>query len=99
MAHEKIVDRIIDQLRFQDAHAGYFHQEPYKGAFFRLFVAAAEEGDGPKAYRLRSFVASRAPGIVRRNKLALLYAAWSEWDYVWAHAKRGAPLDDVAPGG
>jgi hypothetical protein len=99
MAHEKVVDRIIDQLRFQDAHGGYFHQEPYKGDFFRLFVAATEEGDGLKADRLHSFVASRAPELFDGKNWPLLYAAWSEWDYAWAHAKRGAPLDDDAPGG
>jgi hypothetical protein len=37
MAHDEVVDKIIEQLRFQDQQGGDFHQEPYKGDFFRLY--------------------------------------------------------------
>jgi hypothetical protein len=51
--HDEIVDKIVERLRFQDEHGVDFHQEPYKGDFFRLFVEAAEEGDGLRAARLK----------------------------------------------
>ena len=60
MTHDKIVDQIITLLRSQDKHGGYFHQEPYKGDFFRLFVLATERGAGLKADRLHSLIAARA---------------------------------------
>ncbi|SHG80788.1 hypothetical protein [Bradyrhizobium erythrophlei] len=99
MAHENIADQIIDRLRFQDTQGGYFHQEPYKGDFFRLFVAAADEGNGLRADRLHGLVASRAPELLDGKNWPLLYAAWSEWDYAWSRARRGAQMDDDAPGG
>jgi hypothetical protein len=44
MTHDKIVDQVITLLRLQGKHGGHFHQEPYKGDFFRLFVLANERG-------------------------------------------------------
>jgi hypothetical protein len=87
MTHDKVADEIIGLLKWQDEHGGYFHQEPYKGDFFRLFVAAVEEGAGLKADRLHSFVASRAPELFDGKNWPLLYAAWPEWDYAWSRAK------------
>jgi hypothetical protein len=91
MTHDKVVDEIIGLLRSQDKHGGYFHQEPYKGDFFRLFVLADEEGAGLKADRLHSLVASRTPELFDGRNLPLLYAAWPEWDYAWSHAKTAGP--------
>jgi hypothetical protein len=88
MSHEEVVDQIIEQLKFQDKHGGYFHQEPYKGDFFRLFVAAAEEDNGLRADRLHSLVAARAPELFDGENWPLLYAAWPEWDYAWSQAKQ-----------
>jgi hypothetical protein len=62
MKRDKVVDQIIGLLRSQDKHGGHFHQEPYKGDFFRLFVLANEEGSGLKADRLHNLIAARAPG-------------------------------------
>jgi hypothetical protein len=87
MTHDKIVDDIIQLLRSQDEYGGYFHQEPYKGDFFRLFVVAAEEGEGLKADRLHSLIAARAPELFDGKNWPLLFAAWPEWDYVWSRAK------------
>jgi hypothetical protein len=99
MTHDKVVDLIIALLRSQDKHGGYFHQEPYKGDFFRLFVLAFEQGAGLKADRLHGMIASRAPELFDGKNWPLLYAAWPEWEYAWTHAKRAAALDDDQPGG
>jgi hypothetical protein len=99
MTHDKIVDQIITLLRSQDKHGGYFHQEPYKGDFFRLFVLANERGAGLKADRLHSLIAARAPELFDGWNWPLLYAAWPEWEYAWSRAKQSAHLDDDQPGG
>jgi hypothetical protein len=99
MTHDKIVDQVIKLLRSQDKHGGHFHQEPYKGDFFRLFVLANERGPGLKADRLHSLVAQRAPELLEGKNWHLLYAAWPEWDYAWSRASRGTPLNDDLPGG
>jgi hypothetical protein len=97
MTHNKTIDEIISLLRHQDKYGGYFHQEPYKGDFFRLFVAAAGEGKGLRADRLHSIVSSRAPELFDGKNWPLLFAAWPEWDYAWSHAKRGAPWTTISP--
>jgi hypothetical protein len=97
MTHDKIVDQVITLLRSQDKHGGYFHQEPCKGDFFRLFVLARERGAGLKADRLHSLIAARAPELFDGMNWPLLYAAWPEWDYAWSRAQ-GAALDDDQPG-
>jgi hypothetical protein len=99
MKHDKIVDQIIALLRSHDRHGGDFHQEPYKGDFFRFFVLSNEEGSGLKADRLHSLIAARAPELFDGKNWPLLYAAWPEWSYAWSRAKLGAPLDDDMPGG
>jgi len=99
MKHDEIIEQIITLLRSHEKHGGYFHREPYKGDFFRLFVLANERGAGLKADRLQSLIASRAPELFDGKNWPLLYAAWPEWDYAWSRAKRGAPLDDDVPGG
>jgi hypothetical protein len=99
MTHDKTVDEIISLLRRQDKQGGFFHQEPYKGDFFRLFVAAANEGEGLRADRLHGIIASRAPELFDGKNWPLLFAAWPQWDYAWYHAKRGTSLDDNQPGG
>src|ERR1017187_8046355 len=75
MTRDEIVDQIITLLRSHEKHGGYFHQEPYKGDFFRLFVLANECGAGLKADRLRSLIASRAPELFDGKNWPLLYAA------------------------
>jgi hypothetical protein len=88
MIVDEVVDKIIEQLRLQDKHGGYFHQEPYKGDFFRLFVEAAETGDdGLRADRLTSMIDARAPEVIDGKNWPLLRAAWPEWDYAWSRAK------------
>ncbi|SDJ47149.1 hypothetical protein SAMN05216338_105064 [Bradyrhizobium sp. Rc2d] len=87
MSHSEIVDKIIEQLRIQDKNGGYFHQEPYKSDFFRLFVEAAEEGDGLRADRLWSLVGERAPELFNGNTWPLLLDAWPEWDYAWSYVR------------
>jgi hypothetical protein len=99
MKRDKVVDQIIGLLRSQDKHGGHFHQEPYKGDFFRLFVLANEEGSGLKADRLHNLIAARAPELFEGKNWPLLYAAWPEWDYAWSRAKRVASLDDDQRGG
>jgi hypothetical protein len=85
--HDEIIDKIVERLRFQDEHGVDFHQEPYKGDFFRLFVEAAEEGDGLRADRLGGMIDARAPELLHGKNWALLRPAWPEWDYVWSRAK------------
>jgi len=99
MIHGKIVDEIIGLLRRQDEQGGFFHQEPYKGDFFRLFVAATGEGNGLRADRLHDIIASRAPELFDGENWPLLFAAWSEWDYAWSRARQASPLEDDPPGG
>lgn len=83
MSESEIVDKIIKQLRFNDERGGYFHQEPYKGDFFDLFVEASKEGDGLRADRMTSIIGARAPELFDGKNWPLLLAAWGEWDYVW----------------
>ena len=44
MSLDEIVSEIIQLIRTRDELGGYFQQEPYKGDFFRLFVAAFDAG-------------------------------------------------------
>ena len=44
MTLDEIVDEIIRLIRTRDELGGYFQQEPYKGEFFQLFVAAWDAG-------------------------------------------------------
>jgi hypothetical protein len=87
MSHDVTIDEIIELLRQQDKFGGSFHQEPYKGDFFRLFVQAADEGEGLRADRLWSIISSRAPDVFEGKNWPLLYSAWGEWDYAWSKAK------------
>src|ERR1700682_4205205 len=60
MSLDEIVDGIIRLLRARDELGGHFQQEPYKGDFFRLFVAASETGllkqSAPKSLKLDSLI-------------------------------------------
>jgi hypothetical protein len=60
MTLDEIVDEIIRLIRTRDELGGYFQQEPYKGDFFRLFLAAVDAGlltpTAPKSLRLDSLI-------------------------------------------
>jgi hypothetical protein len=99
MTHDEIVDKIVALLSSHDKYGGYFHREPYKSDFFRLFVLANERGTGLKAGRLHDLIAARAPEVFEGKNWPLLYAAWPEWEYAWSRFKLGASLDDDLPGG
>ena len=103
---DEIVDGIIRLLRARDELGGHFQQEPYKGDFFRLFVAASEAGllkqSAPKSLKLDSLISiisARDPDIFDGKTWPMFSAAWPEWDYAWTHAKPAAASDDDQPGG
>jgi len=105
MSIDEIVNEIIRLVRARDTNGGYFNQEPYKGEFFRLFVAAWDAGllkrAGPKNLKLDnliSLVGASNPEIFDGETWLMLSAAWPEWDYAWAHAKRDSSRDDGLPG-
>jgi hypothetical protein len=50
MSLDEIVNEIIRLIKTRDELGGHFQQEPYKGDFFRLFVAAFPAGDGRQCY-------------------------------------------------
>jgi hypothetical protein len=101
MTLDEIVNEIIKLLTTRDELGGYFQQEPYKGDFFRLFVAAYEAGllkdSAAKSLKhdsLVSIICARDPDVFDGKTWPMLSAAWPEWDYAWSHGKRGASLDD-----
>src|ERR1700736_3495819 len=100
MSLDEIVNEIIRLIKTRDELGGHFQQEPYKGDFFRLFVAAFDAGllkqNAPKSLKLNSLISiisARDREVFDGETWPLFSAAWPEWDYAWAHAKRGAPLD------
>ena len=106
MSLDEIVTEIIRLIRIRDELGGHFQQEPYKGDFFRLFVAACNAGlmkqSAPRSLKLDSLISiisARERVVFDGETWRMFSAAWPEWDYAWAHAKRGAPLDDDMPGG
>jgi hypothetical protein len=106
MSSDEIVNEIIRLIRTRDQLGGHFQQEPYKGDFFRLFVAAFDAGllkaSAPKSLKLDSLISAisvRDPEISDGETWSIFSAAWPEWDYAWSHAGRDAPLDDDTPGG
>ena len=106
MTLDEIVAEIIRLIRTRDELGGYFQQEPYKGDFFQLFVAAWDAGlfrpTAPRSLRLESLtsiIQARDPDVFDGETWPMLSAAWPEWQYAWAHAKLGAPLEDDMPGG
>jgi hypothetical protein len=98
---------VIRLIRTRDVLGGYFEQEPYKGGdFFQLFVAAWDAClfrlTAPRSLRLESLtsiIEARDPDVFEGETWHMLSAAWPEWQYAWAHAKVGAPLEDDLPGG
>jgi len=67
---DEIVDEIIRLIRTRDELGGYFQQEPYKGDFFRLFLAAVDAGllksTAPKSLKLdslTSIIGARDPDV------------------------------------
>jgi hypothetical protein len=60
MTLDEIVDEIIRLIRTRDELGGYFQQEPYKGDFFRLFLAAVDadllKPTAPKSLKLDSLI-------------------------------------------
>ena len=105
MSLDDIVTQIIRLLRARDQIGGHFQQEPYKGDFFRLFVAAYDAGllkqSAPKSLKLDSLISiisSRDPDVFDGKTWPMFSAAWPEWDYALTHAKRASPLEDQ-PGG
>ena len=70
MSINEIINEIIRLVRARDTNGGHFHDEPYKGDFFRLFIAAWDAGllkrAGPKSLKLDSLiriVGDRDPAI------------------------------------
>ena len=76
MSINEIVNEIIRLVRARDTNGGHFHDEPYKGDFFRLFIAAWDAGllkrAGPKSLKLDSLIRIVGPrsGNFRREHLA-----------------------------
>jgi hypothetical protein len=106
MSLDEIVNEIIRLVRTRDELGGHFQQEPYKGDFFRVFVAAFDAGllkpSAPKSLKLDSLISiisARDPDVFDGKTWPMFSAAWPEWDYAWSHAERGTPLDDDQPGG
>jgi hypothetical protein len=67
---DEIVNEIIGLIRARDELGGHFQHEPYKGDFFRLFVAAFDAGllkqSAPKSLkldRLISIIGARDPDV------------------------------------
>jgi hypothetical protein len=94
MTLDEIVDEIIQLTRTRDELGGYFQQEPYKGDFFRLFVAAFDAGllkpTAPKSLKLDSLIdiiGVRDPDVFDGETWTMFSAAWPEWDYAWSRAK------------
>ena len=94
MTLDEIVDEIIRLIRTRDELGGYFQQEPYKGDFFRLFVAAFDAGllrpTAPKSLKLDSLISiigARDPDVFDGETWPMFSAAWPEWDYAWSRAK------------
>jgi hypothetical protein len=60
MSFDEIVNEIIRLVKARDTNGGHFHHEPYKGDFFRLFVAAWDAGllkrTGPKTLKLENLI-------------------------------------------
>jgi hypothetical protein len=97
MSINEIVNEIIRLVRARDTNGGHFHDEPYKGDFFRLFIAAWDAGllkrTGPKSLKLDSLISiigDRDPAIFDGETWLMFCAAWPEWDYAWSQAKSGA---------
>jgi hypothetical protein len=106
MSLDEIVNEIIRLIRTRDELGGHFQQEPYKGDFFQLFVAAWDAGlfshTAPRSLKLdslTSIIEARDPGVFDGETWPRFAIAWPEWQYAWVHAKLGAPLDDDLPGG
>ena len=96
MSINEIVNEIIRLVRARDTNGGHFHDEPYKGDFFRLFIAAWDAGllkrTGPKSLKLDSLIriiGDRDPAIFDGETWLMFCAAWPEWDYAWSQAKAG----------
>jgi hypothetical protein len=94
MALDEIVDEIIRLIRTRDELGGYFQQEPYKGDFFKLFLAAVDAGllkpTAPKSLKLDSLISiigTRDPDVFDGETWPMFSAAWPEWDYAWSRAK------------
>src|ERR1700693_4176717 len=91
---DEIVNEIIGLIRPRDELGGHFQQEPYKGDFFQLFVAAWNAGlfspTAPKNLKLdslTSIIEARDPDVFDSETWSKLSAAWPEWQYAWAHAR------------
>jgi hypothetical protein len=87
---------LIPLVSALDTNGGHFHDEPYKGDFFRLFIAAWDAGllkrTGPKSLKLDSLISivgDRDPAIFDGETWLMFCAAWPEWDYAWSQAKAG----------
>jgi hypothetical protein len=96
--------RLCGYSTHQDARRAWW--PPYKGDFFRLFVAASDAGlmkqSAPKSLKLDSLISiisARDRVVFDGETWRMFSAAWPEWDYAWSHAQRRAPLDDDLPGG
>ena len=94
MSLDEIVNEIIRLIRTRDELGGYFQQEPYKGDFFRLFLAAVDAGllkpTAPKSLKLDSLISiigTRDPDVFDGETWPMFSAAWPEWDYAWSRAK------------
>jgi hypothetical protein len=88
---DEIVGGVITLLRqHQNNLRGSFHQEPYKGDFFRLFAAAYNGGlidQGQPNYlsadALTDVITARDPDVLDTKAWRDLHSAWQDWTYAW----------------
>src|SRR6266404_5386183 len=87
MSIDEIVNEIIQLVRARDTNGGHFHQEPYKGDFFRLFIAAWDAGllkrTGPNTLKLDSLISivgDRDPTIFDGETWLTVCLAARSWD-------------------
>ena len=97
MDREKIIESLLNLLKFHFKGGASVHQEPYKGEFFKLFKEAYHnryfENGHPilTGDSLADVIATRwHTGDEKDDELKRVFAwkflaIWDQWRYAWDH--------------